>query len=265
VAHWTAIVLTGGSSTRLGQDKATARLAGRRLIDRVLDQIPPDVDVVVVGPDPEVQRPVRVTREQPPGGGPVAAIGAALPLVGTEVVGVVAADMPWAVPVVARLAEDIGPEEARVPEAGGHLQGLAAAYRVAALRRLDLAAGTSMRALLSRLRVTHVQMAEELFADIDTPAALADAQRRLAIMDPDTERCDMQSWLDAVKKDLGLDAEVDVELILDVAKDAAHNVQRPAAPVTTYLLGLAVGAGASPAEAAAKITALAQAWDRPGE
>ena len=68
-------MLTGGGSTRLGQDKATVVVAGRRMIDRVLDQIPADVPVVVVGPDPGVQRSVQVTREDPPGGGPVAAIG----------------------------------------------------------------------------------------------------------------------------------------------------------------------------------------------
>lgn len=60
-------MLTGGGSTRLGQDKATVVVAGRRMIDRVLDQIPADVPVVVVGPDPGVQRSVQVTREDPPG------------------------------------------------------------------------------------------------------------------------------------------------------------------------------------------------------
>ncbi|HNE88604.1 MAG TPA: DUF6457 domain-containing protein [Actinomycetota bacterium] len=265
MASWTAIVLTGGGSTRLGRDKATAPLDGRRMIDHVIDQIPSDVDVVVVGPDPEVQRPVRVTREQPPGGGPVAAIGAGLELVHTDVVVVLAADMPWAVPPVIGLAAEMGPEDVRVPLAGGHLQGLAAVYRVSALRQADLVAGSSMRHLLDRLNLHVVAMPEALFADIDTPTDLAAAQRRLAIMDPDEERVDMQKWLDAVKKELGVEAEIDVDLILDVAKDAAHNVQRPAAPVTTYLLGLAVGAGADPAEAAAKIAILAQEWDSAGE
>ena len=258
-------MLTGGGSTRLGRDKATAPLDGRRMIDHVLDQIPSDVDVVVVGPDPEVQRPVRVTREQPPGGGPVAAIGAGLELVHTDVVVVLAAAMPWAVPPVIGLAAEMGPEDVRVPLAGGHLQGLAAVYRVSALRQADLVAGSSMRHLLDRLNLHVVAMPEALFADIDTPTDLAAAQRRLAIMDPDEERVDMQKWLDAVKKELGVEAEIDVDLILDVAKDAAHNVQRPAAPVTTYLLGLAVGAGADPAEAAAKIAILAQEWDSAGE
>ena len=258
-------MLTGGGSTRLGQDKATAVLGGRRMIDRVLDQIPVDVDVVVVGPDPGAHRPVQVTREEPPGGGPVAGIGAGVRLVRTEVVGVIAADMPWAVPVVAGLAEAMGPEDARVPEAGGHLQGLGAAYRGSALIGAGPAPGDSMRALLSRLRIHRVPMPEEPFTDIDTPDALAAAQRRLTIMENDEKRLDMQTWLDAVKKELGLEADVDVDLILDVAKDAAHNVQRPAAPVTTYLLGLAVGAGVAPGDAAAKIAALAQSWDRPGE
>lgn len=195
----------------------------------------------------------------------MAAIGAGLELVHTDVVVVLAADMPWAVPPVIGLAAEMGPEDVRVPLAGGHLQGLAAVYRVSALRQADLVAGSSMRHLLDRLNLHVVAMPEALFADIDTPTDLAAAQRRLAIMDPDEERVDMQKWLDAVKKELGVEAEIDVDLILDVAKDAAHNVQRPAAPVTTYLLGLAVGAGADPAEAAAKIANLAQEWDSAGE
>ena len=42
-----------------------------------------------------------------------------------------------------------------------------------------------------------------------------------------------------------------------MARVVAHNVLGPVAPVTAYLLGLAVGAGADPAEAAARISALA--------
>jgi hypothetical protein len=56
-----------------------------------------------------------------------------------------------------------------------------------------------------------------------------------------------------------LTVEVDVDLLLDVARDAAHNVTRPAAPVTTYLLGIAVANGADVKTAAAKIQELAMA------
>ena len=45
--------------------------------------------------------------------------------------------------------------------------------------------------------------------------------------------------------------------MLDVARDVAHAVERPAAPVTAYLLGVAVGRGADPATAAEALSALA--------
>ena len=57
---------------------------------------------------------------------------------------------------------------------------------------------------------------------------------------------------------LGLDpAEIDAQAVLDLARDAAHGVARPAAPVTTYLVGLAAGraGGGSDAFVAASRTA----------
>lgn len=70
---------------------------------------------------------------------------------------------------------------------------------------------------------------------------------------------DLQAWADRVVAELGLSESMDgptLRMILDLARDAAHGVARPAAPLTTYLLGIAVGRGADPATAAAQITAL---------
>jgi hypothetical protein len=50
------------------------------------------------------------------------------------------------------------------------------------------------------------------------------------------------------------------KLVLDLARDVAHGVLRPAAPVSAYLLGLAVGRGAEPAVSAAAISELAVRW-----
>ena len=66
----------------------------------------------------------------------------------------------------------------------------------------------------------------------------------------------MSSWVDRVVAELGLVDPPDVNLVLEVAADAAHGVTRPAVPVTTYLLGVAVGRGADPTEAAERIRAL---------
>jgi hypothetical protein len=63
-----------------------------------------------------------------------------------------------------------------------------------------------------------------------------------------------------------VEAEVDETLILDLARIAAHSVERRAAPVTTYLLGFAAGTqGAGPAELellASQAQTLADGWDR---
>ena len=69
----------------------------------------------------------------------------------------------------------------------------------------------------------------------------------------------LHDWTASVAAELGLDDAVDVRMVLDLARDAAHSVERPAAPLTTYLLGIAVGRGADPSEAAARLSALAAA------
>jgi dihydrodipicolinate synthase/N-acetylneuraminate lyase len=49
------------------------------------------------------------------------------------------------------------------------------------------------------------------------------------------------------------------QAVLDLARDVAHGVVRPAAPVTAFLLGLAVGRGADLASATTTLTAMAKA------
>ncbi|PRX95450.1 DUF6457 domain-containing protein [Allonocardiopsis opalescens] len=80
----------------------------------------------------------------------------------------------------------------------------------------------------------------------------------------------LTDWAALVSAELGLDEEMtraDVDRVLDLAKDAAHSVARPSAPLTAYLLGIAVGRGADPEQAAAALSrlALAQAGSEDGE
>ncbi|MGC4806513.1 DUF6457 domain-containing protein [Micromonospora sp. DT233] len=71
----------------------------------------------------------------------------------------------------------------------------------------------------------------------------------------------LDDWLTAACAELGLDPEqVPVPVVLDLARDVAHQVVRPGAPLTAYLLGLAVGRGADPAVAAGRLGALAGTW-----
>jgi hypothetical protein len=71
----------------------------------------------------------------------------------------------------------------------------------------------------------------------------------------------LDAWIDAVCTELGLEpSEVSTKAVLDVARDVAHQVVRPGAPVSAYLMGIAVGQGADPSDVAERLTALALAW-----
>jgi hypothetical protein len=71
----------------------------------------------------------------------------------------------------------------------------------------------------------------------------------------------LDPWVAAACAELGLEPDdARSDLVLDLARDVAHHVLRPGAPVTAYLLGVAVGRGADPADAAARLSALATTW-----
>lgn len=166
-----AVVLAGGEARRLGgASKPDVVVAGRTLLDRVLDATRGADDVVVVGP-PELARPgVRTTREDPPSGGPVAGIDAGVaalaPADGDRLVLVLACDVPGAARAVPALRQALS----AAPDAdGAQLVGedgrpnLVALVRRGALEAAlaDVAEGggprgVAVRRLLGRLRTVDV-------------------------------------------------------------------------------------------------------------
>lgn len=70
----------------------------------------------------------------------------------------------------------------------------------------------------------------------------------------------LNEWADLVGAELDLPEnpdKADIDRILALARDAAHSVARPAAPLTTFLLGIAVGRGADMVETADRLQRLA--------
>ena len=71
----------------------------------------------------------------------------------------------------------------------------------------------------------------------------------------------LERWIQDACAELGLDPSVAAtRAVLDLARDVAHAVERPAAPLTAYLLGVAVGRGADLPTASARLSALAASW-----
>ncbi|WP_432558077.1 DUF6457 domain-containing protein [Granulicoccus sp. GXG6511] len=73
----------------------------------------------------------------------------------------------------------------------------------------------------------------------------------------DDQNTNLETWVNTLSDELATGLTIDEEsmhIILDLARDAAHEVLRPAAPLTTFLVGVAVGRGTSLGAAAARAT-----------
>ena len=76
----------------------------------------------------------------------------------------------------------------------------------------------------------------------------------------------LDDWTQALCAELGLDQEEGIQkTVLNLARVAAHTVDRPAAPLTAYFLGVAIGRGEPLAETAAKLQQLARRWSPPAD
>lgn len=181
-----AIVLCGGRSSRLGRDKTAERLGASTVLDRLLDGLPGPWPVICVGPERPTTRAVDWAREHPPGGGPNAAIAAALDRVTTDLVVVAAGDLPFAAAAARDLADALRqPDPTRVDacyalDADGRVQPLLAAYRTAALRAAlpDPPQGTPARLVATRLAHRGVRVEPDAALDVDTEADLDRARER---------------------------------------------------------------------------------------
>lgn len=77
---------------------------------------------------------------------------------------------------------------------------------------------------------------------------------------------ELNRWVATVADELGVHPDaVDVDLLLDLARDVAHGVARPAVPLTSFMVGYAVGAGSADRveleRVVARAAALARGWD----
>ncbi|MGW6898474.1 NTP transferase domain-containing protein [Streptomyces sp. NPDC054919] len=270
-----AIVLAGGAAKRLGgADKPAVRVGGRALLDRVLATCTDAATTVVVGGRRPTTRAVTWTREEPQGGGPLAALDAGVRHTGAERVLVLSADLPFLgeSTVEALLAAAGRPDRdgALCVDQDGRDQPLVAVYRAEPLRR-ELAllatehgglAGLPLRLLTHELDLARVEAGPLASFDCDTWEDIAAARARIR-----EHGTVLDEWITAVKNELGIELDVDTGVLLDLARDAAHGVARPAAPLTTFLVGYAAAkasdGGGGPeavAEAARKATALALRW-----
>lgn len=180
-----AVVLAGGRGRRLGGiDKAAIELRGRRLVDRAVDAARDAgaARIFVVGPEHTASPGVHTVREDPPYGGPLAALAAALPLLQSEWVLLLACDLEHPDRICVMLSSEDRTEGATdgivLRDSGGRAQWLAGLYRTEALRRgieaeHVVTANAPLRLVLAELLIRWVDVPDDdALNDIDDRADL---------------------------------------------------------------------------------------------
>ncbi|WP_341729109.1 NTP transferase domain-containing protein [Brooklawnia sp.] len=174
-----AIILAGGRSSRMGADKLGLHIDGRSLLQRaVAAGLAWSEHIVVAGPQPpEWSHDPRVefVPEDPPFGGPVAGIAAALAAAGdADEVFLLAGDLAAPAQVVSVLADaPMGSDGVILEDADGWAQYLAGRYCADSVRRalgeLGDVRNVSVRRALGTLVVHRVAADRPITADLDTP------------------------------------------------------------------------------------------------
>ncbi|MFT4235960.1 MAG: molybdenum cofactor guanylyltransferase [Microbacterium sp.] len=170
MSRMAAVLLTGGRASRLGGiDKQGLEVGGETLLDAALAAVDGCDPVIVAGPD---VFGLRCVREDPPFGGPVAGLVAALPSVATDWMVLLATDLPRAREAVAALRSAVAGDGVCLASEG-RAQWLTAIYRTAALREAaailpDGGRDQSMRRLVAGLDLRTIEAPPGVAQDVDT-------------------------------------------------------------------------------------------------
>jgi molybdopterin-guanine dinucleotide biosynthesis protein A len=188
----TGVVQAGGRSTRMGgEPKALLELGGRRIIERVIDAVRPNVhDLLLVTNTPELYAflGVPMVPDAHPGRGSLGGIYSGLRAAPGDAAFTVACDMPFLHPGVVRLVvERAGEADVVIPRCGDQLETLHACYGRACLAPIEarLAAGRlKITGFFEEVRVLEIAEAEVarfrdpalVFMNVNTPDELARAR-----------------------------------------------------------------------------------------
>jgi len=185
----TGAILAGGQSTRMGSDKALLELHGQRMLERVyrtMADLFGTILLVTNQPERYAFLPCPAVPDRFVGAGSLAGIHAALTHATTELVFVVACDMPLLSPEVIRYLCSLGADyDIVVPESSRGLEPLHALYRHNCLPEVEeMLSGSHKRIteLYGRKKtchvlwheIAHLSGAEQTFLNLNTPEEFID-------------------------------------------------------------------------------------------
>ncbi len=191
----TGLILAGGASSRMGQNKALLTLAGQTMVERVMQTLTVLTDdILIIANDPEpyrfLQRPI--IPDVRPGYGPLMGLYSGLKAARGELALLVAVDMPFLAPDFLRYLISLAPGyDVVIPHARDRLHPLCAVYRrESCLPAIEQAIARGQRRLIAFHPQVRVRQAPEAdlrrispdllpLMNVNTPDELEIARRKV--------------------------------------------------------------------------------------
>lgn len=184
-----AIILAGGRSSRMGLPKAVLPFGAASILERLIETLTGAFDEIIVVAAPLGDEPfsiermlgdragVIVERDDDAFAGPVGALRRGLARAGGEIVFACSCDLPLLRSELAvAICTMIAGEDAAMPQLGGVLQPLCAAYRrapaITALSAMEAAGERRLRRVAQRLKVRAIDEATLRAIDPDLRSLL---------------------------------------------------------------------------------------------
>lgn len=174
-----AIILSGGGSRRMGEDKAIMLIHGQPLLSSIAEQLLPNIGTILVSGSYEKYAfsGCRIVEDLEPDCGPLMGLLSTLKESDHALNFVTTCDVPeihW--PFVRRMLREIGEHDAVVSVVqGDRKQPLFAVYKKSVVRTIEevLAEGKqAMFALLDRLDVKYIHIEGDWYHNLNTPEEL---------------------------------------------------------------------------------------------
>lgn len=155
--HASATILAGGRSSRMGRPKAALDFGGRSILERIVEELAPSFDDLMIVAAPEsgenfrIQIPrVRILRDEIAFAGPLDALRRGLIAAQYEIAFACSCDLPMLKSAVAvKLCSMVGEHAAAIPIVDNQLQPLCAAYRKSAADSIARLIATGEKRLLA--------------------------------------------------------------------------------------------------------------------
>lgn len=177
--HATVIILSGGGSRRMGEDKAILSVHGRPLLSSIIDQLLPNMETLLVSGSYEKYAfsGCRVVEDLEPDRGPLMGLLSTLNASAHELNFVTTCDVPEInLSFVRRMLRETGEHDALVSVVQeDRKQPLFAVYKKSVVQTIKevMAEGKqSMHALLDQLNVKYIDMEGDWYHNLNTPEEL---------------------------------------------------------------------------------------------